>query len=251
MSAVSLPPQPIDAAPRRRNNLVAVGQERTSLHASTLANACTNIPPRLLPEGLGQLCFRQNQRHDRIPLWSAVRYSIGAQNLTDEAFGPYGAIIKPRLSGEQFDRAHSYDPSQEITHVKLVMTNGEPTLRIMHQRLRGLMFSKMARHRRVSQCLGSLQRKEWFMAVAEPTKNDTGPRLEDIAAFRIPGDRIIKLHVATWHAGPHFRHEECLFLNFENEDTNTQDFQEVALPQACQIEIGRHGLFGLTTGPVI
>jgi ureidoglycolate hydrolase len=168
---------------------------------------------------------------------SPAQRSIRAQDLTDEAFAPYGDIIKPRISGEQFDRAYSYDPSKENTHVKLVMTNGEPTLRIMHQRLRGLTFSKMARHRRVSQCLGSLQGKEWFMAVAAPTNNDSQPRLEDIAAFLIPGDRIIKLHVGTWHAGPHFKHEECLFLNLENKDTNTRDFQEMALPQVCQIEI--------------
>jgi ureidoglycolate hydrolase len=116
------------------------------------------------------------------------------------------------------------------------MTNGVPTLRIMNQQLRGLTFSKMARHRRVSQCLGSLQGKEWYMAFAAPTNDDSRPRLEDIAAFRIPGDRIIKLHVGTWHAGPHFKHQECLFLNLENEDTNTRDFQDVALPQECQIE---------------
>lgn len=158
---------------------------------------------------------------------SPARYSIRAQDLTDEAFTPYGDIIKPRVSGEQFDRAYSYDSSKERTHVNLVMTNGEPTLRIMHQRLRGLAFSKMARHCRVSQCLGSLQGKDWFMAVAAPTNGDLQPRLKDITAFRIPG---------TWHAGPHFKHEECLFLNLENKDTNTRDFQEVTLPQACQIE---------------
>jgi ureidoglycolate hydrolase len=93
----------------------------------------------------------------------------------------------------------------------------------------------MARHRRVSQCLGSLQGKEWFMAVAALTEN-AAARLENITAFRIPGNRIIKLHVGTWHAGPHFKHEDCLFLNLENADTNTQDFQETALPQVCQIE---------------
>ena len=179
----------------------------------------------------------QPETHPNSVMDSPAQRSIRAQDLTDEAFAPYGDIIKPRISREQFDRAYSYDPSKENTHVKLVMTNGEPTLRIMHQRLRGLTFSKMARHRRVSQCLGSLQGKEWFMAVAAPTNNDSQPRLEDIAAFLIPGDRIIKLHVGTWHAGPHFKHEECLFLNLENKDTNTRDFQEMALPQVCQIEI--------------
>ena len=74
------------------------------------------------------------------------------------------------------------------------------------------------------------------MAVAAPTNEDSHPRLEDIIAFRIPGDRIIKLHVGTWHAGPHFKHNECLFLNLENEDTNTKDFQDVVLPQECKIE---------------
>jgi ureidoglycolate hydrolase len=181
----------------------------------------------------------QNNQTETLPISvmdSSVRHSIQAQDLTDEAFAPYGDIIKPRISGEQFDRAYSYDPSKERTHVKLVMTNGEPILRIMHQRLRGLMFSKMARHRRVSQCLGSLQGKEWFVAVAAPTSDDSYPRLADITAFRIPGDCIIKLHVGTWHAGPHFKHQECLFLNLENDDTNTFDFQDVALPYECQIE---------------
>jgi ureidoglycolate hydrolase len=167
-----------------------------------------------------------------------VRYAVRTRELTDEAFAPYGDIIKPRASGKQFDRSSPYEPSKEETHVKLVVTNGVPTLRIMQQRLRGLVFTHMARHRRVSQCLGSLQGKEWFMAVAAPTDfaDSAHPKLEDITAFRIPGDRIIKLHVGTWHAGPHFTHEECLFLNLENEDTNTKDFQDFKLPQECRIE---------------
>ena len=47
----------------------------------------------------------------------------------------------------------------------------------------------------------------------------------------MPGDRLIKLHVATWHAGPHFVHDECLFVNLENLDTNRRDFQAVPLEQ--------------------
>ena len=164
-----------------------------------------------------------------------ARHIVKAQALTDEAFAAFGDIIKPRLSGEQFDRGYAYDPTKEETHVKLVMTNGVPVLRIMHQRRRGLIFAKMARHRKVSQCLGSLEGKEWYMAFAAPTSDDALPRLEDIVAFRIPGDRIVKLHVGTWHAGPHFKHDECLFLNLENEDTNTRDFQDIALPRECEI----------------
>jgi ureidoglycolate hydrolase len=167
-----------------------------------------------------------------------VRHSVPSQALTEAAFAPYGDIIQPRRSGKQFDRSLTYRPDAEETHVRLVMTNGEPCLRIMHQFKRGLVFTHLARHRRVSQCLGSLQGKEWFMAVAAPTDfaDDAHPRLDQVTAFRIPGDRIIKLHVGTWHAGPHFTHDECMFLNLENEDTNMRDFQDVRLPQECRIE---------------
>jgi ureidoglycolate hydrolase len=167
-----------------------------------------------------------------------TRLTVPAQDLTDEAFAPYGNIIKPRRSGDQGDRTYAYRPHEEADHVKLVMTNGEPCLRIMHQFKRGLIFTKIARHRRVSQCLGSLQGKEWFIAVAPPTDfaDDALPRLEDITAFRIPGDRIIKIHVGTWHAGPHFVHEECMFASYENTDTNTRDFHIIDLPKECRIE---------------
>lgn len=167
-------------------------------------------------------------------------FPIPAQDLTEEAFAPYGDIIKPRLGGEQFDRTYAYNPAKEETHVELVLTNGTPVLRLMHLRNRGVVFSRIARHHRVSQCLGSLQGKEWLIGVAAPTgasEEDTPPSLDAITAFRIPGDRIIKLHVGTWHAGPHFIHEECLFLNLENADTNTRDFQDVTLPSECRIEI--------------
>ena len=163
------------------------------------------------------------------------RHIVRAQELSDESFGPYGDIIKPRRTGQQFDRSYMYRPEADSTHVRLAITAGVPVLRIMQQPKRGLVFHKMARHLRVTQCLGSLQGKEWFMAVAAPGSSRT-VRLEDIAAFRIPGDRIIKLHAGTWHAGPHFVHDECLFLNLENEDTNSHDFDDAALDRECEIE---------------
>ena len=60
-----------------------------------------------------------------------------------------------------------------------------------------------------------------------------GRASRDIAAFRVPGDCLIKLHVATWHAGPHFVHDECLFVNLENLDTNRGDFHAVSLDVEC------------------
>ncbi|MFZ0354661.1 MAG: ureidoglycolate lyase, partial [Pseudolabrys sp.] len=119
----------------------------------------------------------------------------------------------------------------------LTLGNGTPRLWIMRLKKNGLIFSKLARHRRVSQCLGSLQGKDWFIALAPPNDlaDGTRPELASMAAFWIPGDCVIKLHVATWHAGPHFLHDECLFFNLENLDTNKRDFDACDLPQAFQI----------------
>ncbi|MBV8091518.1 MAG: ureidoglycolate lyase [Alphaproteobacteria bacterium] len=155
--------------------------------------------------------------------------------LTAEAFAPYGQVIAPLRTGGQ--RAETgYDPETLESEAELVLRNGEPRLWIMHLPHAGLGFSRIARHRRVTQCLGSLGGKEWLLGVAPPgnLSDDARPRIEDIVAFRVSGDRLIKLHVATWHAGPHFVHNECLFINLENRDTNRRDFHAATLPTECR-----------------
>jgi ureidoglycolate hydrolase len=153
---------------------------------------------------------------------------LPAQNLEPKAFAPYGEIIRPRTSSAE----------TAVEEPKLTLTNGTPRLWIMDLKKRGLVFADMARHRRVSQCLGSMQGKEWFIGVAPPNDlaDGTRPELDRIAAFRIPGDCLIKLHVGTWHAGPHFVHDECLFFNLENLDTNERDFDTSDLPNEYQIQ---------------
>jgi hypothetical protein len=37
-------------------------------------------------------------------------------------------------------------------------------------------------------------------------------------------------------AGPHFVHDECLFFNLENLDTNERDFDTSDLPNEYQIQ---------------
>jgi ureidoglycolate hydrolase len=161
---------------------------------------------------------------------------VPAQALETTGFAPYGEIIRPRAMGTQFAN-HAYDPETSSDEPTLTLTNGTPRLWIMAQKKRGLVFTQLARHRRVSQCLGALQGKEWFIAVAPPNDlaDGTRPDLSRLAAFRIPGDRVIKLHVATWHAGPHFVHDECLFFNLENLDTNKRDFDTSDLPNEFHI----------------
>jgi ureidoglycolate hydrolase len=162
--------------------------------------------------------------------------TIPAQPLDAKSFAPYGEVIYPRSAGSQFD-INPYDPETSTEEPSLTLTKGTPRLWIMRLKKNGLGFSKLARHRRVTQCLGSLQGKEWFIAVAPPgdLTNGTRPDLARMAAFRIPGDCVVKLHVATWHAGPHFTHEECLFFNLENLDTNKRDFEDYELPNEFRI----------------
>jgi ureidoglycolate hydrolase len=158
--------------------------------------------------------------------------------LTPEAFAPYGEVVEPLRTGGQGAET-GYDPEASSREARLVLDNGRPRLWVMHLPHVGLAFKAIARHRRVTQCLGSLGGKEWLIGVAPPGDfaDDARPRLEDIAAFRIPGDRLVKLHVGTWHAGPHFVHDECLFVNLENIDTNRRDFHLVPLGVECRYQL--------------
>ena len=166
------------------------------------------------------------------------QHHLDLRELTPQAFAPYGQVIAPLRAGGQSAET-GYDPEASANEAKLVLGNGEPRLWIMHLPHVGLSFSRIARHRRVTQCLGSLGGKEWLIGVAPPGdhSDEARPRLEDIVAFRVPGDRITKLHVATWHAGPHFVHDECQFVNLENRDTNRRDFHAVSLPAECRCRL--------------
>lgn len=161
---------------------------------------------------------------------------IPVQDLEEGAFAPCGDIIRPREAGGQFDD-NPYDPERGAGEAALTLGNGVPRLWIMRLDGPRLVFSNLARHRRVSQCLGALYGKEWFMAVAPPGDPADGatPDLARLTAFRIPGDCVIKLHVGTWHAGPLFAHPECLFFNLENLDTNKRDLEAADLPDEYQI----------------
>ena len=70
-------------------------------------------------------------------------------------------------------------------------------------RVRGCKFHNITRHAKCTQCLGSLAGKDWLMAVCPANNNIDEPALQNIAAFRIPGNCFIKLNVGTWHAGPY------------------------------------------------
>lgn len=142
--------------------------------------------------------------------------------LTPLSFAPFGQVIAPIEDGVLFG---PNDAQLELSH-------GTPRFYIMRLPRKGLRFRQITRHRQVTQCLASVGGKPWFIAVAPPHQLDdpnAQPALEDIKAFKIPGDVAIKLHRGSWHAGPFFEDDEISFFNLELADTNETDHQNCYL----------------------
>jgi len=144
---------------------------------------------------------------------SIVR-QLAVQPISAEAFRPFGQVIFASPDGARFGP----DDAQ------LCLDRGVPRFYIMRLHRRGRQFSRITRHQQCTQCLGSLEGKDWLIAVAPPSESDQ-PELEAIAAFRIPGTCFIKLNLGTWHAGPYFDHDTVDFYNLELSDTNLTDHQ--------------------------
>lgn len=138
---------------------------------------------------------------------------LQAEWITPENFQRYGQVIFPSQDGKTFDTEDA----------QLNLQNGIPRFYIMRLQSKGKKFHKITRHEKCTQCLGSLAGKDWLMAVCPPENDLKEPVLEQLCAFRIPGNCFIKLEVGTWHAGPYFDHEVVDFYNLELSDTNVVD----------------------------
>ncbi|HIK34010.1 MAG TPA: ureidoglycolate lyase [Oscillatoriales cyanobacterium M59_W2019_021] len=138
--------------------------------------------------------------------------SLPATWIDAPSFQPYGQVISASADGKLFDE----------TEAQLELSQGIPRFYIMRLQSRGRYFDRITRHVCCTQCLGSLEGKEWLMAVAPPSESDR-PDLNQLRAFKIPGNCFIKLEVGTWHAGPLFDAESINFYNLELSDTNITD----------------------------
>lgn len=137
---------------------------------------------------------------------------LRAELITQAKFQPYGQLITPASDGKPYDD----------NDAQLQLGNGIPRFYLMRLTHRGRKFTKITRHNLCTQCLGSLEGKDWYLAVAPPNLS-TQPDIQNLAAFRILGNCFIKLEVGTWHAGPYFDHETVDFYNLELSDTNFVD----------------------------
>ncbi len=141
---------------------------------------------------------------------------LAIEPLTVDGFAPFGSVIEPT----------DHDAPIALDGPELELGRGTPRFYTMRIPGRGLAVAKITRHRRVTQVLASAGGREWVMAVAPPGRvADDGaePALDDIRAFRIPGDTAIMLALGTWHAGPLFDGDERSFFNLELTDTNVVD----------------------------
>jgi hypothetical protein len=78
------------------------------------------------------------------------RHMLDVRELTTEAFASYGQLIAPLRTGGKGAET-GYDPEASASEAKLVLGNGKPRLWLMHLPHVGLGFTRVARHRRVTQ----------------------------------------------------------------------------------------------------
>ena len=152
---------------------------------------------------------------------------LQAQWVTPENFRRYGQVISASLDGKNYDAEDA----------QLNLLHGIPRFYIMRLLQKGRQFHTMTRHVQCTQCLGSLEGKDWFIAVAPPNQTSQQPTLEEISAFRIPGNCFIKLEVGTWHAGPLFDQEFVDFYNLELSDTNVVDHFSHSFLKSHQLKL--------------
>ena len=157
---------------------------------------------------------------------SHVTRQLAAQEITASNFQPFGQVIFPSEDGTTYGEEDA----------QLELSQGIPRFYIMRLHQRGLRFHTITRHQRCTQCLGSLAGQTWYIAVAPPSGEMAQPDLEQLRAFRIPGNCFIKLEVGTWHAGPYFEADTVDFYNLELSDTNIVDHQTCNLVTTHQLE---------------
>ncbi|HSM81938.1 MAG TPA: ureidoglycolate lyase [Nodosilinea sp.] len=154
-----------------------------------------------------------------------TRQRLVAQPVTPAAFAPFGQVIFPTADGAVFGPDNA----------QLQLHGGIPRFYIMTLEGKGNRFRTITRHQRCTQCLGALEGKDWFIAVAPPGAAER-PDPQEIRAFHIPSHCFVKLEVGTWHAGPYFWHATVNFYNLELSDTNITDHQTCSLGREFGVE---------------
>lgn len=94
---------------------------------------------------------------------------------------------------------------------------------LMRLRRRPAVVASMTRHLQATQCLGSADAQQWWLAVAEPHLTPDQLDRSNVQLVRVLPGEGLTLHLGTWHAGPFFEAPSALFFNLELSDTNQND----------------------------
>jgi ureidoglycolate lyase len=156
-----------------------------------------------------------------------TKHPVFTDTITPEAFEPYGQILTVRPNGATTDLAEQ----------ALDLSAGTPRFYLIEIERDLSTFTRITRHRQVTQVLAAVGGGNWWMAVSlgEGQAKDA-PRLDDIVGFEIPGDVGLLLHRGTWHAGPFFPGPSKSFFNLELTDTNTVDHDTSDLADRYGVE---------------
>ncbi|CAJ2629668.1 unnamed protein product [Trifolium pratense] len=183
--------------------------------------------------------FKLRQNCDRTIIRSQMEsvkvVTVKPIEATPSTFKDYGQVIEPSPDDQRFGPHDA----------QLDLTQGIPSLYIMHLQNCPLKFSSIAHHAKVTQCLGAVGGNVWYLGVAKPSvvdsneiKDDSGkmivksrsghlyvpPAIEDVQVFKVSGPKFLKLNRGTWHAGPLFTTDAMDFYNLELTNTHAIDF---------------------------
>lgn len=99
---------------------------------------------------------------------------VAVTEFTSEAFAPFGEVRAPLVDG-----------GHGAGDVALDLAGGMPRFYIMRLSQRGIAFDAMARHDRVTQCLGAIDGAPWLIAVAPAGIAGPDANTADYTVFRL------------------------------------------------------------------
>jgi ureidoglycolate lyase len=188
--------------------------------------------------------------------------------LTRASFEPFGEVLGPRDNGtitnrsfieRGFVRIADKIPGERIADFD-VLDYWTPVAEIsrdilklgyLRPRPRPLRFSWMERHLKGTQTFIPLGGNRSVLAVAPPSEGESGeevvvPRLEDMRAFLLDGQRGVNLRIGTWHWTPFPLGERCDFIILVREKAALEDlnFVDLEVRLKATVEITVNGAPG-------
>lgn len=146
---------------------------------------------------------------------------LPVQEMTREAFAPYGILIDSRGS------------------VEINLGDGAPSMTGATSERRPFEFDFMARHCRTMQVFSPLVSSESIICVAPPTPDAHAPNLAAVAAFHVNGRLPYAYHIGTWHTPPFPLGEWASYLVVDRSGTLEDDYELIDLRRAldCSFQI--------------